>query len=91
MLTESNSAVEASFKTAPKESMFGKVFQNNLDKDSFSSDIKSQLELMIKNSQTAFYCNRNYITETKEYKDCQVSKSIQIFFVIRYLIFSVQM
>ena len=49
MLTESNSAVEASFKTAPKESMFGKVFQNNLDKDSFSSDIKSQIELTIKN------------------------------------------
>ena len=89
MLTESNSAVEASFKTAPKESMFGKVFQNNLDKDSFSSDIKSQIELTIKNSQTAFYCNRNYITETKEYKDCQVSKSIQIFFVIEYLIFKV--
>ena len=87
MLTESNSAVEASFKTAPKESMFGKVFQKNLDKDSFSSDIKSQIELTIKNSRTAFYCNRNYITETKEYKDCQVStKSIQIFFVIRYIL-----
>ena len=48
MLTESNSAVEASFKTAPKESMFGKVFQNNLDKNSFSSNIKRQIELTLK-------------------------------------------
>ena len=64
---------EASFTKVPKESVFGKVFQNNLDKNSFSSNIKRQIELTLKNSQTAFYCNRNYITEAKEYKDCQVN------------------
>ena len=50
MLTESNSAVEASFKTAPKESMFGKVFQKNLDKDSFSTHLCGRLTRRKKNN-----------------------------------------
>ena len=48
MLTESNSTqTAASFSTAFKESDFGKVFENNMDKKSFSSDFNRQVELII--------------------------------------------
>ena len=45
MLTKSNSTTTAaSFSTASKESDFGKVFQNNMDKKSFNSDFNRQIE-----------------------------------------------
>ena len=73
MLTESNSTqTAASFSTASKESDFGKVFQNNMDKKSFNSDFR-QNELMILNGKTAFYTISDYIVGKKEYINCEVN------------------
>ena len=83
MLTESNSTqTAASFSTASKESDFGKVFENNMDKKSFSSDFNGQVELIILNSKTAFYTSQMYMADKKEYRNCEVNiKSIKMFLI----------
>ena len=74
MLTKSNSTTTAaSFSTASKESDFGKVFQNNMDKKSFNSDFNRQIELMILNGKTAFYALNNDMVGKKEYRNCKVN------------------
>ena len=68
-------ALGDTFIKAPMDSAFGKVFMNNMDKeDSFSSDSKNQIELMISNSKTAMFNVHNVISEIQEYRNCLVSK-----------------
>ena len=68
-------SLEASFVGAPKESIFGKVFRNNMDKDSINSDIQKMINLAISNSKTTLYISEQLIKNSEEYKNCQVIKT----------------
>ena len=73
MLTNSNmGAIGAAFTKAPKDSVFGKVFRNNMDMNSFSSDTKKQIALMISNSKTAMFYSHSAVVAEQEYTNCQV-------------------
>ena len=74
MLTDSNmGAIGAAFTKAPKDSVFGKVFNNNMDRNSFSSDTKNQIALMISNSKTAMFYSHSAVVFEQEYANCQVN------------------
>ena len=67
-------AIGATFIKAPKDSAYGKVFLNNMDKEDSFSDTKNQIQLMISNSKTAMFNAHNVISEIQEYRNCLVSK-----------------
>ena len=74
MLTDSNmGAIGAAFTKAPKDSVFGKVFHNNMDMNSFNSDTKNQIALMISNSKIAMFYSHSAVVFEQEYKNCQVN------------------
>ena len=75
MVTASNTTViGATFTKSPKDSAFGKVFLNNMDKNSFSADTKNQIASMISNRKTAFFSTHSAISRRQEYINCMVSK-----------------
>ena len=79
----------AAFIKAPNDSAFGKVFLNNMDWNSFSSDaerntIEEQIALMISNGKTAIFHVYEKLSETQEYRNCQVSKKL-IYFLILFI------
>ena len=68
----------AAFAKASIDSSFGKVFLNNMDRKSFSVDlerntIEKQIAMMISNGKTAIFHSAGTISQTQEYKKCQVS------------------
>ena len=68
----------AAFAKAPIDSSFGKVFLNNMDRKSFSVDlerntIEKQIAMMISNGKTAIFHFAGAISQTQQYKKCQVS------------------
>ena len=76
MVTSSNStSTGAAFTKAPNDSLFGKVFLNNMDSNSFSSDTKKQISLTILNSRTALFRPDSGIVTEQEYKNCQVNRN----------------
>ena len=64
----------ATFIKAPYDSAFGKVFLNNMDKNSFSADTKNQIATMISNRKTALFSTHSTISKRQEYINCMVSK-----------------
>ena len=69
------------FTKATNGSAFGKVFLNNMDGNSFSSDMEKnaterQIKLMMSNSKTAMYNIHDTISAMQEYRNCQVSKKL---------------
>ena len=87
MLTSSNSTpLGAAFTKAPNESLFGKVFLNNMDSNSFSSDTKKQISLTILKSQTAIFKLDNAIVVEQEYKNCQVNRNSKDNFCKNFMI-----
>ena len=73
MITAPNtSATGAYFTKAPNGSAFRKVFLNNMDENSFSSDTKKQIALMILKGKTAFFNQLSEIDSRQEYSNCQV-------------------
>ena len=79
MVTSSNStSTGAAFTKAPNDSLFGKVFLNNMDSNSFSSDTKKQISLTILNSQTALFRPDSGIVTEQEYKNCQVNRNSKV-------------
>ena len=69
----------ATFIKAPYDSAFGKVFLNNMDANSFSTDlerntIERQIAFMISNSKTAMFYVHGKMSETQAFRNCQVSK-----------------
>ena len=64
----------ATFIKAPYDSAFGKVFLNNMDKNSFSADTKNQIASMISNRKTALFSTHSAISRRQEYINCMVSK-----------------
>ena len=76
MVTSSNStSIGASFTKAPNDSLFGKVFRNNMDSNSFSSDTNKQISLTILNGRTAIFQMHTAIVAEQEYTNCQVYKN----------------
>ena len=74
MITGSNMSSDgATFTKAPNDSAFGKVFLNNMDRNSFSSDTKNQIALMISNSKTAMFYSHSAVVFEQEYANCQVN------------------
>ena len=72
MLTgATDSAPGTLFSQASEKSGFGQVFQNNMDKNSFSGDIRKQIEFMLSNSQHALFYSQA-IRNSEAYKYCQV-------------------
>ena len=68
-----NAMQGVAFTNAPYDSTFGKVFQNNMDRNSFSSDTKNQIALMISNSKTAMFYSHSAVVFEQEYANCQVN------------------
>ena len=67
------------FSRASSLNVFSKVFHNNMDKNSFASDmeektIEKQIELTFSNSKTAIFHFNGEISEKLQYRNCQVSK-----------------
>ena len=83
MVTAPNTtALGAYFLKAPKDSAFGKVFLNNMDSNSFSSDMEKNameklIALMLSNSKTAMYNIHDTISAMQEYRNCQVGKKLK--------------
>ena len=69
-------ATGAIFTKAPNDSSFGKVFLNNMDKDSFSSNTKNQITSMISNGKIAMFDMHSIISRRQEYINCLVSKNL---------------
>ena len=68
------------FLRAPNDNAFGKVFRNNMDRNSFGADmqistLEKQLALMISNSDTGIFYPHQKISDTQKYKNCEVSKT----------------
>ena len=82
MATGPNTTAQgAVFVKAPAHSSFGKVFHNNMDENSFSVDlerntIEEQIELMISNGKMAIFHFAGAISQTQQFKNCQVSKKL---------------
>ena len=77
MLTAANTTRGAqTFMKAPNNTAFGKVFLNNMDRNSFISDKEKQLAMMISNGKTAMYNIHDTISAMQEYRNCQVSKKL---------------
>ena len=73
MVTTSNTTtIGAMFTNAPNDSAFGRVFLNNTDENSFNSDTKKQIALMISNSKTAMFYSHSAVVAEQEYTNCQV-------------------
>ena len=68
------------FTKAHNDSAFGKVFLNNMDWNSFMDPIsyntKKQIAMMILNGKTALFDIHTRISESREYRNCLVSKKI---------------
>ena len=67
------------FTQASERSGFGKVFKNNMDKNSFFADMNRPIELILSKSQHAFFYDQTAVMNSEAYKYCQVKK-IPIFF-----------
>ena len=77
MLTAANTTRGAqTFMKAPNNTAFGKVFLNNMDKNSFSADTKNQIASMISNRKTALYSTHSTISRRQEYINCLVSENL---------------
>ena len=75
MITTSNTtAVGAMFPNAPNDSAFGKVFLNNMDGNSFNSNSKKQIALMILKGKTAFFNEHREVVSQQD-SNCQVNNS----------------
>ena len=77
-----NAMQGVAFTNAPYDSTFGKVFQNNMDSNSFSSDMEKNameklIALMLSNSKTAMYNIHDTISAMQEYRNCQVGKKLK--------------
>ena len=74
MLTSANTTRGAqTFMKAPNNTAFGKIFINNMDRNSFISDKEKRLAMMISNAETAIF-GKTYgkIVQMQRYKNCQV-------------------
>ena len=82
MVTTPNTTAQGTFfQRAPNDNAFGKVFRNNMDRNSFGADmeistLEKQLAMMISNSDTAIFYPHQKISETQKYKNCKVSKTL---------------
>ena len=72
--SQKNGAIGDAFIKAPNDSAFGKVFLNNMDKNSFNRNITNQIASMISNRKTAMFSTHSIMSRRQEYINCMVSK-----------------
>ena len=91
MLTSANTTRGAqTFINAPNNTAFGKAYLNNMDRNSFSSDLKKitiekQIASMISNGDTAIFHAHQKISEMQKYKNCKVSKRLIQFYDLLFI------
>ena len=84
MLTgATDSAPGTVFTQASEKSGFGQVFQKNMDMNSFYGDTYKPIEVILSKSQHAFFYDQADVRNSEEYKNCQVSRTLILQFVIR--------
>ena len=67
-----NSLTSLVFSTAPPNSDFGKVFQNNIDDMSYSSD-SNIFPLLLNNRRTVGWTDQMVYLGSQEFANCEVS------------------
>ena len=83
MLTSAtDSAPGTIFTQASEKSEFGQIYQKNMDKNSFYGDTHRPIEVILAKSQHAFFYDQTDVRNSKEYKNCQVSRTLILQFVI---------
>ena len=61
------------FSRASSLNVFSKVFHNNMDENSFNGDNQKQIEVMMSQSETAYFISTGMVRNSYEYKSCKVS------------------
>ena len=71
LTTTKEDATGGVFHLSAPDTVFGKVYQNNMDDDN-SYKGQDTISSALKHPKTAFYYNRAKVLNRKEYKTCQV-------------------
>ena len=74
LLTPSKtSGTTQSLTLAPEDSIYNKVFQNNVDDKSYTPDPDVSFQRILKEPKTALWTQQAYALESKEFQNCMVS------------------
>ena len=60
------------FSRASSTNVFNKVFRNNMDDNSFNGDNQRQINLIMSQSETAYFISTGMVRNSYEYKSCKV-------------------
>ena len=60
------------FSRASSTNVFNKVFRNNMDDNSFNGDNQRQIDLIMSESETAYFISTGMVRNSYEYKSCKV-------------------
>ena len=67
------SATTGILTSAPQDSVYYKVFKNNMNEDSYSSKFGKSVKRMLSEPQTTLFTQEVKAVTTKEYSNCLVS------------------
>ena len=67
------SATTGILTSSPQDSVYYKVFKNNMDEDSYSSKFSKSVNRMLSEPQTTLFTQKGKAVTTKEYSNCLVS------------------
>lgn len=70
LVTAKDDATAAVFHQSAPNTAFGKVYQNNMDDDSYVG--KKAIEMSLKNQKMAVYYSKGYAWSSPEFKNCKV-------------------
>ena len=76
LTTTKEDATGGVFHLSAPDTVFGKVYQNNMDDDN-SYKGQNTISSALKHPKTAFYYNRAKVLGRKEYKTCQVKNLLE--------------
>ena len=76
LTTTKEDATGGVFHLSAPDTLFGKVYQNNMDDDN-SYKGQNTISSALKHPKTAFYYNRAKVLGRKEYKTCQVKNLLE--------------
>ena len=70
LVTAKDDATAAVFHQSAPNTAFGKVYQNNMDDDSYVG--KKAIEMSLKHQKMAVYYSKGYAWSSPEFKNCKV-------------------
>ena len=74
MLPSKTTTTTKPFLNSPSDSVYSRVLQNNIDKNSFTKDQNALEEKLITESNTAAYTATSDIFGTQSYANCKVER-----------------